>query len=224
MGIGGDAVLSRLRGLAKMKRKLKPVKCVNCGTIFTPRTNTARYCCEKCKTEYLSAPETRTCTVCFGKYEAMRKSHSCQCPTCRGKKHISADVGIRKTKRCRFTPTNDNTPDGAKPEDMWMGEIPKPQMKPATAKPKGRKLPKAPYPPAHVRERPLHVPNTKDYRIMKHSSYTPEQDDVIRAMFDDGASWDEIGEEFGRTGDAVRRHAQIIFGGTLNRRRKNESM
>ena len=207
-----------------MKRTLKPVKCVNCGTIFTPRTNTARYCCEKCKVEYLSAPETRTCTICFGKYEAMRKSHSCRCPTCRGKKHISADVGIRKTKRCRFTPTNDNTPDGAKLEDMWMGEIPKPQMKPATAKPKGKKLPKAPYPPAHVRERPLHVPNTKDYRIMKHSTYTPEQDDVIRAMFDDGASWDEIGDEFGRSGDAVRRHAQVIFGGTLNRKRKNESM
>ena len=51
-----------------------------------------------------------------------------------------------------------------------------------------------------------------------------EKDDVIQAMFDDGASCDEIGEEFGRTGDAVRRHAQVIFGGTLNRRRKNESM
>ena len=122
MGNSGDAVLSRLRGLAKMKRTLKPVKCVNCGTIFTPRTNTARYCCEKCKAEYLSAPETRTCTVCFSKYEARRKSHSCRCPTCRGKKHIFADVGIRKTKRCRFTPTNDNTPDGPNELDMWMGD------------------------------------------------------------------------------------------------------
>ena len=209
----------------KKHHRLSPVKCVNCGTVFTLRTNTAKYCSEKCKTEYLSEPETRTCTICFGKYEAMRKSHSCRCPRCRGQKHISADVGIRKTKRCKFTPTTDNAPDGAKPEDMWLGEIPQPQEpKPVKAKPKGRKLPKAPYPPAHVRERPLHVQNVKDYRIMKNSSYTPEQDDVIRAMFDDGASWDEIGEEFGRTGDAVRRHAQIIFGGTLNRRRKNESM
>lgn len=196
-----------------------------CGCEFEPLASGQRYCSEACMKKGKSKTEVRKCYVCGDDFTVQYSSTAQRCPACRSRKGVShIEGGTKKTRKCKFTPTNDNTPDGAKPEDMWMGEIPKPQMKPATARPKGRKLPKAPYPPAHVRERP-HVPNVKEYQIKpSRCAYTPEQDEIIRVMYDEGASWDEIGEEFGRTGDAVRRHAQIIFGGTLMRKRNDKSM
>ena len=210
-----------------MMEEKKSKKCAYCGNEFIPRNNLMRFCSTQCRRkDGLSKIVKRTCSICGDEFEVMVQSSALRCPACRGRRGVATvNIGTKKTRKCRFTPSNDNTPDGPKPEDMWQGEIPKPQMKPVTAKPKGRKLPKAPYPSAHVRERPLHVPNVKEYQIKpSRCAYTPEQDEIIRVMYDEGASWDEIGQEFGRTGDAVRRHAQIIFGGTLNRRRKNESM
>ena len=98
--------------------KIKPKQtriCGWCGKEFTVNVYNKTYCSNKCANAFRnSQTETRVCIVCGEKFETLSRNTAVRCMDCRSKKP--------KKKKCTFTPTNDNTPDGPNELDMWMGD------------------------------------------------------------------------------------------------------
>ena len=213
-----------------MNKEKKPRTCKTCGNEFLPTTGGQRYCSPDCLKKGSKRLEIHKCFVCGRDFEVQYNSTAQRCPDCRSKKNVSViDTGVRATRKCTFTPNVDNTPDGPKLRDMWLPPIPEEApRKPVKARIRCdvRKLPRSPYPPTEkpaglFDEEPEPVRRVHNYEMKREGfRYTPELDRKIKEMYFSGFSFQEIGDELGKSAAAVMYHARMLFGGVLPARKK----
>ena len=104
--------------------KIKPMEsrvCKNCGKAFSTDHPTKCFCSEDCNSKFFNnRTETRICVVCGKAFDTRIKNETVKCPDCYGK---GKKPQAKKIKKCVFTPTTDNTPDGPMAKDLWLPDI-----------------------------------------------------------------------------------------------------
>ena len=210
--------------------KIKPMEsrvCKNCGKAFLTDHPTKCFCSNDCGNKfYNDRTETRICAVCGKAFDTRVKNETVKCPDCYGK---GKKVQARKTKRCAFTPSTDNAPDGPMAKDLWMPDMGSVLIRPqrtgarAAVKINPAKLPAPPREPTRqwtgktAEERFLEsVAKAKAEYSMKAPSerkrrdtcpkgrYTETEDAIILNMRKSGVKIAQIAAATGRSVPAIK--------------------
>ena len=210
--------------------KIKPMEsrvCKNCGKAFSTDHPTKCFCSNDCRNKfYNNGTETRICAVCGKAFDTRVKNETVKCPDCYGN---GKKPQAKKIKKCIFTPSVDNTPDGPMTKDLWLPDIESVYIKPqrtgvrAAVKINPAKLPAPPREPTRqwtgktAEERFLEsVAKAKaEYRTKAPAErkrrdtcpkgrYTETEDAIISNMRKSGVKISQIAAATGRSVPAIK--------------------
>lgn len=207
--------------------KTKQRVCKNCGKTFSTNHSTKCFCTYDCRNKfYNDRTEIRICVVCGKAFDTRVQNQTVKCPDCYGN---GKKPQAKKIKKCIFTPSVDNTPDGPMTKDLWLPDIGSVYIKPqrtgvrAAVKINPTKLPAPPREPTRqwtgktAEERFLEsVAKAKaEYRTKAPAErkrrdtcpkgrYTETEDAIILNMRKSGVKISQIAAATGRSVPAIK--------------------